>query len=254
MNIKKAKFAGMFYEENPEVLDRSIDEMLSDAKSYSESDKPIKALIVPHAGYFYSGQVAAYAYKLLKDQSFSKIIIIGPSHQAVFDGIITADYDYMETPIGDVKEAPSAGSVFQVYNEAFYNEHNIEVQLPFIVKVLPKTEIIPLLAGYVSDYVVEAVKIEKLLDEKTLLIASSDLSHYLPYDTCVRVDKITTDQITRLDGFVKHDQACGADGINILLEIARKNNWKPKLLKYANSGDITGDKSTVVGYSAFVFY
>lgn len=186
----------------------------------------IKAIIVPHAGYIYSGIVAAYGYKLLKDKNFESVILVGPSHREYIVGIAEEIVD-----------------------------HSVEVQLPFIRNVLPKAKIHPLVYGEIN-YQGLAREIKGKVNDQSIIIISSDLSHYYPYDLAKTIDETANQAIPLLDlDTVKTKvEACGITGILALLTIACELNWKGKLIKYLNSGDTGGDKSSVVGYGCYIFY
>ena len=253
MDMKKASFAGSFYEADPVRLSNDIKSYLAQAKKVV-SKKP-RAIIVPHAGYMYSGSVAAFGYKQLEGYMYNKIVIIGPSHRSVFNGMATIYAKAFETPLGNVPVFNNEGKHqgIEVIPEAFSMEHNIEVQLPFLQSVLNGFKIFPILTGYIDKNSEEFIKIDNLLDDITLLVVSSDLSHYLPYEQCKSIDSKTLNLIETKSPQITQEQACGAAGLNILLKIAKKRNWMAKFLKYTNSGDITGDKFSVVGYTSFVF-
>lgn len=208
----------------------------------------LRGIIVPHAGYIYSGPVAAYGYKLLQDIELKRIILIGPSHYAMFPGMVESGYSSWGTPLGETEtfsiQLPS-------YAPAHEPEHSLEVQLPFLQHVLEgkKFQICPILTGEISPKEGAAV-LEKVKD--AFFVVSSDLSHYLPYDTAVTRDRLSVSLIEALDvdGFVKNGDACGKTGIAIIMALAKKKGWKIVKLHYANSGDTAGPKDGVVGYAA----
>lgn len=252
MKSIEPSFAGMFYEEEGKKLSASIDEFLSNTKKVVKI-KP-KAAIVPHAGYVYSGKVAAWGYKQIQEYNYKRIILIGPSHHESFDGLIRSSVDEFNTPLGSLQTNYTNLETLPINNEIFFGEHNIEVQLPFIKKIYGEVEIAPLLTGYkinIAD--VLPLLVSAVENDDTLLVVSSDLSHYLRYEECKIIDSKTINMIKGLNATIAHDQACGADGLNILLSIAKIKNWKPIFLNYANSGDSSGDESSVVGYTSFTF-
>ena len=253
MKTRHAVVAGAFYPASKEELESMLNKFLKNVTNVDLEKEP-KALIVPHAGYIYSAQVATYSYALLKKFKKQKIILLGPSHTFYFNDIVADVNDYWETPLGKIKVTKND---FPKLEEAHINEHCLEVQIPFLQKTLGSFEILPLVTGEIDpDPKKISEKIINLLDNNTILIISSDLSHYQPYDMAVEIDKNTIQTIQNLDydKMEKQGDACGKIPIMILISIAKKLNWKCKLLSYKNSGDVTHDKSQVVGYASFVLY
>lgn len=250
MTIRKPAVSGTFYPSNKNELSFMINSFLEKAQPTKITGK-IKAIIAPHAGYVYSGQVAAYAYKLLEKTDYNKIIIIGPAHTLPFKDIAADDNYEWETPLGIINLIKNN---FTKLPQAHYDEHCLEVQVPFLQTVLKDFKILPLVAGDIHPKKI-AEKIIPLLDEKTLVVISTDLSHYNPYETAEKLDKTTINKILSLDfeGLIKGGDACGIIPILAMVEIAKQLKWKPTLLRYQNSGDVSGDKSHVVGYASIVF-
>jgi hypothetical protein len=259
INIRKPAVADAFYPGEPDDLKKMIDGFLKDAKAVKVTGK-LRALIVPHAGYVYSGPIAAFGYKLLaKEKNISKVLLIGPSHYAGFFGAAESGADAWQTPLGIVKcgKLGIRSELISSIPEAHAPEHNLEVQIPFLQTAMQNKNFIiyPILTGEVSPESLANALLD-FIDDKTLIIASSDLSHYLPYDVAKEKDAVTinaikTQNIKTLD--TKGD-ACGITAILTLLFIAKSKAWKCKLLDYRNSGDTAGSKEGVVGYSAFIFY
>ncbi len=256
IKIRTPKYAGSFYPANKKELSDLIDKMLSSSKQ-KKINGELKALIVPHAGYVYSGEVAAFAYNTLKSHikknsssDSKRIILLGPAHHDYIDGIYSFEGEWA-TPIGKTKIHKSGLSV--VEND---NEHSLEVQLPFIQKVFSDSifEFIPIIYGINAPDLIAETCVE-LSNDNSVIIASSDLSHYLSYPLAKKVDNKTINSILSLDlkKFLQIGDACGKTGIAAVIMLAKKNNWKPVLLDYKNSGDTAGDKSHVVGYSAVAF-
>ena len=251
MKTRHAAVAGAFYPAGKEELESMLNKFLKNVPDIALKKEP-KALVAPHAGYIYSGPVAAYAYALLKKFKKQKIILLGPSHSFHFNDIIADVNDYWETPLGRVKLMQNN---FPKLEQAHFNEHCLEVQVPFLQKTLENFEILPLVAGDINPKKISE-KIIPLLDDNTLLIISSDLSHFHDYGTATRLDQNTIKAIQNLDcGKAEREaEACGKIPIMAVIDIARKLKWKCKLLSYKNSGDVVGDKSQVVGYASFAFY
>jgi len=246
MKTRQPAAAGTFYPDNKQHLENIIAEFLSKAPKI-KTNKKLKAIIVPHAGYQYSGQVAAYAYKQIK--RYSQIIILGPSHRIALQQLSTDSNQYWQTPLGKVEIVDND---FAINQKAHLTEHSLEVQLPFLQYLLQDFQILPLLTSkQVSEKELE--KITNLLDQKTLLVVSTDLSHYHNYQTAQKLDQKTIKAIESLNP-PEIQEACGKTPLCIILEIALKKNWTPQVFVYKNSGDITGNKSHVVGYTSIGFY
>jgi len=258
LSMRRAAVAGAFYPGDSGVLGTEVAVMLSHA-----AGKPVmaKALIVPHAGYVYSGPVAASAYANLQESAVAvrRVVIFGPAHRMWVPGLASTSANLFETPLGRVpvdQEAVAAVAHLpqvEISDTAHAQEHSLEVQLPFLQAVLDDFAIVPFVVGGASaDQVAEVME---LLwgGPETLIVVSSDLSHYLPYAEAQRIDSATADSILHRRALAHHEQACGATPINGLLAVARRKGLVPTLLDLRNSGDTAGDKSRVVGYAAFAF-
>lgn len=260
MHIRYPIVAGTFYPDNPQILKEMIEDFLHQATVEKLKVQP-RALIVPHAGYIYSGRVAAYGFKILEDKLYKKIILLGPSHHFSFQGLASSPSGYWETPLGkieclgreDLKKLKKTKEIIESL-EIHEPEHCLEVEIPFLQVVLKEFKIVSFLTGELNMKTIAKV-LESLIDEETLILVSSDLSHYHPYKEAQQLDKVTIDAILDNDSkrLEEFGEACGKTGIDILLEIAKNKHWQPKLLKALNSGDITGEKSQVVGYASIMF-
>ena len=263
--VRKPVWAGSFYPADESELRQLLDRLTQEAEKTCIRPPPgkfLKALIIPHAGYIYSGLTAAHASLAINGNNFSKVILIGPDHRVGFSNCAVGDIDAYETPLGliqlhaDAKKLLRQPEIFRTITASDKSEHSIEVILPFLQFYLKNFTIIPIVTGPCDiNKLTEAV--EKLLDEKTLVIASSDLSHYLQYDEAVKRDKDTIDTILNLDYkklIKKNNSACGKIPITVLIKMALHHNWQPVLLHYSNSGDTAGGRSKVVGYAAIAFY
>lgn len=271
--IRKPAVAGMFYPDSPSNLRSTIKGFLSKVDKLPIDKNPV-ALIVPHAGYMYSGQVAAHAYRQIEGLNFNTVVLIGVSHRAPVRGASVYKSGAYETPLGivevdaDLAEKIMAQSeVFGFYPSADAIEHSLEVQVPFLQVVLSNFKIVPILMGHYSEYIISAIT-DTLVNvikgnEGILLLASTDMSHYHPYRVAVNMDDIAISSIKRMDtDQLMQDldsgecELCGAGPVIVVLMTAKKlgaNNIE--VLKYANSGDVTGDKSGgVVGYFSAVIY
>jgi hypothetical protein len=250
----------MFYPDTPALLGDQVRTYLAEAGASSEPTWP-KALIVPHAGYVYSGPIAASAYGQLASgrEAIRRVVLLGPVHRVPVRGLALPDASFFATPLGRVavdREASAlARSLPQVVVDAaaHAHEHSLEVQLPFLQSVLAAFSIVPFAVGDASAEEVAAV-IELLWGgSETIIVVSSDLSHYHVYADAQRIDRATVDDIQALASTLDHEQACGATPINGFARCARRHALSPKLLDLRNSGDTAGDKSRVVGYAAFAF-
>jgi AmmeMemoRadiSam system protein B len=257
---RPAAVAGLFYPADPKALTRTLDDLLGAANA-SAAAVP-KALIAPHAGYVYSGPIAANAYALLAParDRIRRVVLLGPTHRVAVRGLALPGVARFETPLGTVKIDAAAIAALRelpqvlVSEEAHALEHSLEVHVPFLQKVLADFTLLPLAVGYAkADEVAEVL--EKLWGgSETLIVVSSDLSHYLSYRSAQSTDRATCDAILGLHTDIDHEQACGATPVSGLTLAARKKGLKPELIDLRNSGDTAGDKSRVVGYASFAFF
>jgi len=263
MLIRRPAVAGAFYPIDPETLKRDVHRYLNEAKDFKlGADRKIKAIIAPHAGYMYSGIVAGAVYKLLKGSNFKRVILIGPSHHIGFNYVALTEYEKWETPLGeigidqDANQSLSKSRHFRFLEEAHTKEHSLEVQVPFLQTMFKKFELIPLATGQDTKYTKIAKELNSILDEHTLIVVSTDLSHYFSQAQANNLDKSSIDFVlSQSSRDIKNEaEACGLEGILILNEIANMNKWKVELIDYRTSGDITGDHLKVVGYASFVYY
>lgn len=258
--VREPAVAGYFYPQEPEVLAAQVKAELAD--NPLQSAQMPKALIVPHAGYIYSGPVAARAYNLLRPYKavIKRVVLLGPAHRVPVTGMALPDCERFRTPLGDIPidlEAVQAISDLpQVIHSALAHaqEHSLEVQLPFLQQVLGDFSLLPLVVGATSAADVAEV-LERLWGgEETLIVISSDLSHFHPYQEAQLLDRQTSEMICRLDGHLVGEQACGCYAVNGLLTQLEKQQKSINLLDLRNSGDTAGDKDRVVGYGAYVSY
>lgn len=259
--VREPAVAGRFYPADPDELRATVDALLAEAPA-PPPDAPVpRAVIVPHAGYVYSGSTAALAYaRVARGRgTIRRVVVVGPTHRVPVRGVALPGADAFRTPLGEVP-VPHAWAQERladvlaacVVPETHRHEHSVEVQLPFLQRVLDDVDVVPLLAGDAFGEEVADV-LEALWEPQTLVVISSDLSHYRPYDEARRIDAGTIAQITALDAPLDHLQACGATPVNGLLVAARRRGLRPTLLGACSSGDTAGDRSRVVGYCAFAF-
>lgn len=253
--------AGTFYPGDEKELKQMIEKFLKEAKDVEIKGR-LRGLVVPHAGYVYSGPVAAYGYKLLMKQKPqpSKILLLGPAHYGMFIGIAESGANVWRTPLGPLNTESISSkiadrSILNVYPQVHKPEHSLEVQLPFLQTVLKNNfTVYPLLTGEANPAAI-ANALEPLIDDDTLYIASSDLSHYHPYENAKKLDAVANEAIPNFDfKKMEYAEACGKIAILALMHIAKSKGWKGKLLDYRNSGDTAGPKDSVVGYGCYAFY
>ena len=258
-NARPPAVADMFYPASPGILAATVDQLLADATTTPDSQP--KALIVPHAGYIYSGPTAGRAYAQLAPwrASIRRVILLGPTHRVAVDGIAVPKTDAFATPLGniplDTAAIASLADLPQIVasDRAHAQEHSLEVHLPFLQRLLGQFTLVPLAVGHVAPKEVAQV-LERLWGgPETLIVVSSDMSHFLPYAAAKQLDSETCAHILQLDTHIRPEQACGAYPINGLLLTARQRGLTPRLIDHCNSGDTAGDKQRVVGYAAFSF-
>lgn len=256
MSIRPPAVAGTFYPSDSQVLAGEIRGYLG-AVRLPHLDLSLRMVIAPHAGYIYSGSVAAYAYKCLEGIPIGRVVMLGPAHYVPFAGLTLPGAEGMETPLGTV--AIDGVAAQQLLDDslvtesalAHRQEHSLEVQLPFLQVVAPGVPVVPLLTGAIAP-TQGADVVEPILDEETVLVVSSDLSHYYDWEMARRLDAATADSIVRLDGTaLDRESACGRTGIQIALELATRSGYRVQILDMRNSGDTAGPHDRVVGYGAF---
>jgi AmmeMemoRadiSam system protein B/AmmeMemoRadiSam system protein A len=269
-NVKEPAVAGTFYPADKDSLKKSVEDFLSKAETSPDHGKLI-AIISPHAGYIYSGQTAAYGYKQIQGSDIKNVILIGPSHRSAFKGASVYTKGSFRTPLGNVKinERLAEGLLNESADvrfspEAYEGEHSLEVQLPFLQTVLKDFTIVPVLIGSPSGRTFEHLiqKLTEMLDEKTLLIASTDLSHYHDYPTAKEMDSKIISAVQRLSPKDTIEllrsgksEMCGGVPVIIAMEVARRSGANLGVVfKQANSGDVTGEKDKVVGYASIGLY
>lgn len=258
--VRKPAVAGYFYPAEASELRNEIGRLLAAAPQIA-APAP-KALIVPHAGYVYSGPIAAQAYARLARTAgrIRRVVLLGPAHRVAVRGLALPQASRFATPLGEValdQEAMAALSTLpQVVasDAAHAQEHSLEVHLPFLQTVLGEFSLVPLVAGRATPAEVAGVLERVWGGPETLIVVSSDLSHYLPYDAAREMDADSVQRMLRLDARLDHEQACGATPVNGLLAFASTRGLDAELLDLRNSGDTAGDKSRVVGYASLAFY
>ncbi len=259
-NIRQAAVANMFYPGDAYELDKLVDGFLS-TLTPTLAAAP-KAIIAPHAGYIYSGPIAASVYvELIRSaHTIKKVVILGPSHRVAFHGLAVTDAEFFNTPLGNVRldqetiQTLIRQNTVTLFNQAHQLEHSIEVHLPFLQKILHDFCIIPIVVGDANTPEVSQCLESIWADSETLIVISSDLSHYHPYSEAKKLDQYTSAAIEELNfTALQSEYACGYIPIKGLLHYAKKLSLKATTLDCRNSGDTAGTKDQVVGYGAYAF-
>lgn len=263
--VRPPVWAGSFYPAEPQELAAAIDGHTRRAAATVlalPDPARLRALVMPHAGYLYSGWTAAHAGRVLRRGSFRKVVLLGPDHRVGFRDGAVSGADFYQTPLGkvplhrDARTLLAVPQLFRTVAASEREEHSLEVVLPFLQRYLGDFELVPVVLGSVRAPAMAAA-LGPIIDHQTLLVVSSDLSHFLPQAEAVALDQRTIDQILAGEAAAlaaADNSACGKSGLLVLLELARRRNWQPVLLHYSNSGDTAGDRNRVVGYAALAFY
>jgi AmmeMemoRadiSam system protein B len=267
--VRVAVVSGQFYPDDPRILQQQIQRFLS--RSGSRSDPMVRALIIPHAGYDYSGQIAAEAYKLVEDRKFDSVVIIAFLHRVFLRGVLVDDVSAYETPLGRVpvdrdltQEIRASHPIFQNAMPDRLEEHSLEVQIPFLQETVPGLRIVPIYIGVQDSTNITAlaeVLAKTLRDRNVLVVATTDLSHFHPFGAACEMDKALIARFEKGDAEAIYDayakgeiEACGMGPVLTSILLAKKMKWSgPSLIRYANSGDVTGERSSVVGYAAMAY-
>jgi len=260
-SVRDPAVAGFFYPDDASEL-RTTVETLLEAASVSEAPTGTRTFIVPHAGYIYSGGVAATVYARLQQAQppIRRVVLIGPSHRVYLRGIAVPQVDAFRTPLGEIPLDAAAKRALIRRGDVILSdtphalEHSLEVQLPFLQVLSEYFELIPLVVGDASAEHIASVLDEIIDDANTLLLASSDLSHYLTYEDAQRKDAETSRAILSFENSLEGEQACGAVALNGLLTFAKRRRGSISELARLNSGDTAGDRSRVVGYGAYAIH
>ena len=262
--VRPAVWAGKFYPADPAELRNTIDDLLDQARRDAvrlPPGRPLRAIVMPHAGYIYSGLAAAHAMLALQGRHYRRVVLLGPDHRVGLRGCAVSDAEAWQTPLGRVPVDATARRRIRRHGGFAPNaasdalEHCLEVELPFLQVQLGTFTIVPVVMGQ-ADAKAVARTVDALLDPDTLLVVSTDLSHYLPYDQAVARDRRTVAAVMSLDDGALagcRNCACGRDPLRVLVALARRHGWQPRLLYTNNSGDTAGDRDRVVGYAAIAF-
>lgn len=264
--VRAPAVAGMFYPRDPEALRTIVEacleagEKIRELSAVSRPAGKLRALIAPHAGYRYSGLTAGVAYAELQValKDVQQVVLLGPTHRVTCRGLVHPGVVTMATPLGEVGCLPvpkSRADAIDVRADVHAQEHSLEVHLPFLQIVAPEAEVLPLAVGLADPNEIADTLAAALAQwPESVVIVSSDLSHYLPYNQAQQTDAVTLQAILAIDYPLAHHRACGAFPVNGLLAYAERMGLVPDLLHACNSGDTQGDKSRVVGYAAVAFW
>jgi AmmeMemoRadiSam system protein B len=260
MNVRQAAVSGTFYPADKAELGTLVQRLLESAAGERNPGKAPRALIVPHAGLIYSGAVAATAFRLLRDsgQTFRRLLLLGPNHRVPLRAMAVPTVGGFACPLGvmaldAVTLRDWADNGWVEYNdEAHRLEHCLEVQLPFLLRLNPAWQLLPVIVGQVVPDAIAALVGVGLDSPDTLVVVSSDLSHYHSYAVAQRIDRATTSHIEQLDPGLHSDQACGCVAVNGLLRAAAMRGLGARCIDLRNSGDTAGSRDSVVGYGAYV--
>lgn len=263
LRLRPPAVAGLFYPDSERELRAEVETLLAAAPEPDPGGAAPKAVIAPHAGYVYSGSIAAAAFRALaagRRRPPLRVVVIGPAHRVPIRGLALPGAEALGTPLGAVHIDPEAAQAairlpqVRVQPAAHAEEHSLEVELPFLQVLFgAELRVLPLVVGAAGPDEVAEVLEAVWGGEETAVVVSSDLSHYLPYDAARRTDEETAERILRLDATIEPRRACGAQPINGLLVAARRRGLAAELLDLRSSGDTAGDRSRVVGYGAFAF-
>ncbi len=258
MSIREAAVAGMFYPGNPALLQLHLDELFDALEP--EADLHPQALVVPHAGYIYSGATAARAYIQVQPDDYEQILLLGPSHKVPLSGMALPTSQAFSTPLGDYPLLSTLLNELVEQELASFNdtahltEHSLEVQIPFLQKINANTPLVPVVVGRERPEQVSALIDYVSSRGKTLILVSSDLSHFHSYSEAQLIDQNTSQRIISLATDIKPEEACGCNALNGLLFWLKQQGKSIELIDQCNSGDTAGDKMRVVGYGAYGVY
>lgn len=258
MSIRKAVVSGSFYPNNKDEILRYINHF-NNIDLKLDSFENIKAIIVPHAGYIYSGFTANLAYKLACKKSFKRVIVIGVSHRVFINGASVALYDEYETPLGNLKINKDFSQKlinkfdFLTFDAECEFEHSTETQMPFIKYYFKDIEVVEIVYGDIKYEDLEKVIEEVSKDDENFIVISSDLSHFYTQEEAQKLDNICLNAIEKQNlELFDYCEACGKTGIKAIIDYSIKNNLKTKVLHYCTSADFSNDKSRVVGYTTAI--
>ena len=254
--VQKAAVAGSWYPADKSILSFTVGNYLRNSPEV-EINGTVRAVIVPHAGYQYSGRVAAAAFRQL-NSNYGTVFILGPAHRYALVNVSVLNVTDFETPLGNIKVSDKVQNLFsenfvKEVPEAYSQEHSLESEMPFLQTQLPELKIAPVLVGEINPQLLKQM-LDKYMGNNDLIVVSVDLSHYHDYETAKELDSFSIGRIMNMDySGIFNAEIDAPFAVSALLMTAKEKGWKPVLVDYKNSGDVTGDKSSVVGYSAIAF-
>jgi AmmeMemoRadiSam system protein B len=255
MVVRRSAVAGSFYPASKPELSRLLDRLLAEASGAKNRVPSPKVLVAPHAGYVYSGSIAASAFARV-DPAIERVVLIGPAHRVFVRGMVSPGADRLETPLGEVVvdvEALARAPYITPHADVHAQEHSLEVELPFIQKVAPNARVVPIAVSHANASDV-GLAIDALWGgPETLIVISSDLSHYHPYAEGRARDERSVAKILAFDPTLLGEDACGCTGLNGLAWVAQRKPLRGELIDLRSSGDTAGPRDAVVGYAALVF-
>lgn len=263
-NIKKAEYAGIYYPSDATELKDIIEQKIGEFGTFGPdlNNLRIRALIVPSGGYSYSGKVAAAAYKELYGRKFKKVVLVGATHFINFEGVALSTAEYFETPLGQIKvdkaavEHISQRTNFAYNDLAFAKEYSLELQLPFLQKILGEFELIPMVTGGKTNYKEIAQEVAELLNDDVLIVISSNLSHFLDEKSAREADQLMIESLKEMDSekIIKDGEASALFALVTVNEIALIKGWTPIFMEYSNSAEAGDDPASVVGYGSLIYF
>jgi AmmeMemoRadiSam system protein B len=262
ISVRQPAVADMFYPANPHELHRMVVTFLNEAPKPEQDMAIPKAIVAPHAGYIYSGPIAATAYARIKPAKgqITRVVLLGPTHRVPLYGCACSTAQYFATPLGNIPlDRKMINDILalpfvQELDEAHALEHSLEVHLPFLQEVLTEFQLVPIVVGDCAPAQVGELLERVWGGSETLIVVSSDLSHYHDYDTAKRMDSATSQAIEGLDvESIDSQHACGVMPLRGLLQVAKKHRLRATTIDCRNSGDTAGPRNQVVGYGAYVF-
>ncbi len=260
LSVRQPAVAGLFYDRDPVQLGSVVDELLSGVTA-TGGPRP-KVLIVPHAGYVYSGATAASAYLRLAPwrNDIRRVVLLGPAHRVYLEQVALPGCDSYASPLGEVPIDVELAAIATelpgvcVSEQAHREEHSLEVQLPFLQRLLGDFSLLPMVVGHCPPGQVAAIIDALWGGPETLIVVSTDLSHFHSYEQAERLDRLTCERLLAHDQSLNGEDACGANALNGLMTSEHGRQLEVELVHRCNSGDSTGDHSRVVGYGAFALY
>ncbi|HEY1552307.1 MAG TPA: AmmeMemoRadiSam system protein B [Kofleriaceae bacterium] len=255
MLVRRAAVAGSFYPASKPELSRLIDRLLDEAKAGKPTAAPPKVLVAPHAGYIYSGPIAASAFARVTTP-IERVVLFGPAHRVFVRGMVSPGADRLETPLGEIevdREALARVPYVVANADAHAGEHSLEVELPFIQKVAPEARVVPIAVSHANASDVGRALEALWGGPETLIVISSDLSHYHPYADGRARDQRSVAKILAFDPTLLGEDACGCTGLNGLAWVAQHKPLRGELIDLRSSGDTAGSRDAVVGYAALAF-